>query len=142
LLKVKNFLASNYDSGTKEQFTNTATTNSNNNNNISQVNIQDPIEVKINLTNTDLVLVENTSDKNSQAVILRVTAFIEYNQRKLNRPFESCLQSMELFSCQMSAIEETALSIIDPVTFNIYLTAKNSSTNTTSPIFKIIEFEF
>ena len=90
---------------------------------------QPPIEIKVNLTNTDLVMVEKTSDFNSQAVILRITAFIEYNQRKYNRPFESCLQSIELFSCQMNAIEETALSIIDPVTFNIYLTAKNNPNN-------------
>lgn len=128
LLKVKNFLASNYDSGKEQNNNNNNSSSDNieNTNNNKPVNIQDPIEIKINLTNTDLVLVENTSDKHSQAVILRLTAFIEYNQRKLNRPFESCLQSMELFSCQMSAIEETALSIIDPVTFNIYLTAKNS----------------
>jgi len=90
---------------------------------------QQPIEIKLNLTNTDLVLVEKTNDFNSQAVILRLTAFIEYNQRKLARPFESCLQSVELFSCQMNAIEETALSIIDPVTFSILLSAKNTLNN-------------
>ena len=94
--------------------------------NETQAAIQNPIEIKINLNNTDLVLVENTSDPNSQAVILRLTAYVEYNQRKINRLFESCLQSVELFSCQMSAIEQTALSIIDPVTFSIFLTAKNS----------------
>lgn len=149
LIKVKDFLASNYErpdtNNTSTDFStkqdsmavehdplNDQTTTSSTSTSTQEQNQQQqqqpaaqPIEVKINLTNTDLVMVEKTSDFNSQAVILRITAFIEYNQRKYNRPFESCLQSIELFSCQMNAIEETALSIIDPVTFNIYLTAKN-----------------
>ncbi len=124
LLKVKHFLVSNYDSSKEEVLEEKSFETIDLNE--TQAAIQNPIEIKINLNNTDLVLVENTSDPNSQAVILRLTAYVEYNQRKINRLFESCLQSVELFSCQMSAIEQTALSIIDPVTFSIFLTAKNS----------------
>lgn len=127
LIKVKNFISSNYECEkmsmrSAENFYRRENTKPPIN---QQQQVQQPIEIKLNLTNTDLVMVEKTNDKNSQAVILRLTAFIEYNQRKANRPFESCLQSVELFSCQMNAIKETALSIIDPVTFNIYLSAKN-----------------
>lgn len=89
---------------------------------------EQPIEIKVNLTNTDFVLVENIEIQSSQAIILRLTAFLEYNQRKMDsQPIESCLQSLELFSCQMNAIEQTALSIIDPVKFSIYLKRKNSN---------------
>jgi vacuolar protein sorting-associated protein 13D len=84
-----------------------------------------PSQVKLNLTNTDFVLIENVANVSSQAIILRLTAFLEYNPRKIERPVESCLQSFELFSCQMNAIEETALSIIDPATFNIFLKLKS-----------------
>lgn len=120
LLKLKNFLSANYDRDTLVEANNQKQLA----NNQQQ---QHPIEIKLNLTNTDIVLVENTNDLNSQAVILRLTAFIEFNQRKLTRPFEACLQSVELFSCQMNAIEQTALSIIDPVTFSINLTAKSNT---------------
>ena len=91
-----------------------------------------PVQVKLNLANTDFVLIENLANMSSQAIILRLTAFFEYNPAKTERPVESCLQSFELFSCQMNAIEETALSIIDPVMFNIYLKLKNSSASSAS----------
>lgn len=89
-------------------------------------NIELPTEIKINLTNTDFVLIENRELSTSQAVILRMTAFLEYNERKIYRIIESCLQSVEVFSCQMNAIKETALSIIDPVMFNIQVKEKIS----------------
>ena len=77
----------------------------------------DKFEVKLNLTNTDFVIIENQSESNSQALILRLTAFMEYNKEK--KYFHSSLQSVELFSCYMNSIEKTALSIMDPVTFVI-----------------------
>lgn len=81
-------------------------------------------EFKLNLTNSDLVIVENTSKLNSLALILRLNAFMTIRPNlKLNteRQFDSCLQSVELFSCNMNSIEETALSIMDPVKFNIFI---------------------
>ena len=81
------------------------------------MNKNEKFEVKLNLTNTDLVIIENLSELNSQALILRMTAFIEYNKEK--KFFHSSLQSVELFSCYMNSIEKTALSIMDPVTFTI-----------------------
>lgn len=42
-----------------------------------------PTQVKINLTNTDFVLIENRDSLNSQAIILRLTAFFEYNECKV-----------------------------------------------------------
>ena len=126
LIRLKDFLASNYEPDQTVIKQNDSLSHKESVKLSTSRQPQQPVEIKLNLTNTDLVLVEKTNDNNSQAVILRLTAFIEYNQRKLNRPFESCLQSVELFSCQMNSIQETALSIIDPVTFNIYLSAKNN----------------
>ncbi len=119
LIEMKNFLTSNITDA-----------NINPKNVLQTVQASDPKEelpsqIKLNLTNTDFVLIENLASFTSQAIILRLTAFFEYNLAKIERPVESCLQSFELFSCQMNAIEETALSIIDPVTFNIYLKLKN-----------------
>ena len=125
LIKVKDFLSANYEPE-KNLMKQDENTTIKDNSEIVNKPPQQPIEIKLNLTNTDLVLVEKNNDLNSQAIILRLTAFIEFNERNSNRPFESCLQSVELFSCQMNSIEESALSIIDPVTFNIYLIAKNS----------------
>lgn len=101
---------------------------------------EQPIEVKVNLTNTDFVLVENIENFSSQAIILRLTAYLEYNQRNVDhQPVKSCLQSLELFSCQMNAIEQTALSIIDPVKFNIFLKRKTQSELSTDQFNYLLE---
>jgi vacuolar protein sorting-associated protein 13D len=93
-----------------------------------------PIEIKFNLTETDFVLIENTNSSSSQSVVLRITAFVEYNQRKLNKPFHSCIQSIDFFSCYMNAINETALTILDPTLINVVLKSKNNSSDTNIPL--------
>lgn len=131
LIEMKNFLTSNIDETVMTQTSNTLP--------LALINQQPvkeelPIQVKFNLTNTDFIMIENLNSVASQAIILRLTAFFEYNPAKLDRPVESCLQSFELFSCQMNAIEETALSIIDPFMFNIFLRQKNQTDSTQSQV--------
>ena len=94
------------------------------------------LELKFNLTNTDFFLVETTENpmaSMSQAVILRVTAFLEYNQKKMFKPLQSCVQSIQIFSCQTNSIEETALSILDPAMLTINLLSKNSFFSSNNP---------
>ncbi|XP_077970761.1 intermembrane lipid transfer protein VPS13D-like isoform X2 [Styela clava] len=86
-------------------------------------------QFKLNVTNTDFVLVENSSNFNSDAVILRMTAVLHHNptlsqivmkKSQEHRKIVSCtLQSLEVFSCQLDCENETALSIVDPVKVNI-----------------------
>uniref|UniRef100_A0AAR5PHD2 UBA domain-containing protein n=1 Tax=Dendroctonus ponderosae TaxID=77166 RepID=A0AAR5PHD2_DENPD len=77
-------------------------------------------ELKLNVTDSEFVLVENSSEEDSNAVILKSTTVIKY------RPIEdkqlSCnLNNCEMFSCILGKENETALSIIDPITLNIDL---------------------
>lgn len=51
----------------------------------NQQQIGNKFEVKLNLTNTDFVLIENLIDLCSQAIILRLTAYCEYTQRLLGK---------------------------------------------------------
>jgi vacuolar protein sorting-associated protein 13D len=94
--------------------------------NLEKVNKK--LELKFNLTNTDFFLVEENPEISglSQAVILRITAFLEYNQKKNFKPLQSCIQSIQVFSCQTNSIEETALSILDPAVLTINLLSKTS----------------
>ncbi|RNA32522.1 vacuolar sorting-associated 13D isoform X1, partial [Brachionus plicatilis] len=86
--------------------------------------VQVPNEVKVNLINTDFVLAEQMSEPQSQAIILRLTAYFEYSELKRD-PMDTRLQSFELFTCQMNDIEQTALSIIEPSTLSIALKKRN-----------------
>ena len=87
------------------------------------------LELKFNLTNTDFFLVENPQISLSQAVILRITAFLEYNQKKLFKPLQACIQSIQVFSCQTNSVEDTALSILDPAMLTINLLSKTNFAN-------------
>lgn len=85
-----------------------------------------PNETKLNLTNTDFLIVEDLmgSLSQQQAIMLRLTAFLEYNERRPERIVESCLQSVEVFACRMDAIEKTAVAIVDPMIVNILVNRK------------------
>jgi vacuolar protein sorting-associated protein 13D len=87
------------------------------------------MEIKLNLTNTDFALIEGIQNSSSQAIILRITAFLEFNEKKLLKPFQSCIQSIQFFSCQINLIDESALSILDPAMLNINLISKVNSSN-------------
>lgn len=81
-------------------------------------------ETKLNLTNTDFLVVDEMS---SRAIMLRLTAFLEYNERRgLERIVESCLQSVEVFACRVDdeSIEKTAVSIVDPMIVNLIVKRK------------------
>eukprot|EP00794_Sanderia_malayensis_P015340 gene15340-16917_t len=79
-------------------------------------------ELKINMTETEIIVVEDCSSKDTAAVILQTTAVLAYRPNHFSeRPLTISLQSLEVFSCVLANIDETALSIIDPVTLLIEL---------------------
>ncbi|XP_034393657.1 vacuolar protein sorting-associated protein 13D isoform X3 [Cyclopterus lumpus] len=79
------------------------------------------LEVKINVTGTEFVVVEDSSCLDTHAIILKGTTVLTYKPRLLDRPFSGSLAGMEVFSCRLGSEQETALSIIDPVNIQVEL---------------------
>ena len=83
-----------------------------------------PFELKLNITDSELVIVEDTSLWDTNAVILKCTAILSYRSVPMEgeKPLSCNLSHCELFSCILGMEEETALSIIDPVGASLELT--------------------
>ncbi|XP_016135660.1 vacuolar protein sorting-associated protein 13D-like [Sinocyclocheilus grahami] len=79
------------------------------------------LEVKINVTGTEFVVVEDSSCLDTNAIILKGTTVLTYKPRLLDRPFSGSLAGIEVFSCRLGSEQETALSIIDPVNIQMEL---------------------
>ncbi|XP_041061622.1 vacuolar protein sorting-associated protein 13D [Carcharodon carcharias] len=79
------------------------------------------LEVKINVTGTEFVVVEDMSCNDTNAIILKATTVLTYKPRLVDRPFSGSLGGIEVFSCRLGNEQETALSIIDPVNVQIEL---------------------
>ena len=76
-------------------------------------------ELKLNITDSEVVILADTSQWESSAVILRSTTVLAFRPAWKERPLSCNLNNAEVFSCVIGKEEETALSIIDPVTINI-----------------------
>ncbi|KAJ8264877.1 hypothetical protein COCON_G00139760 [Conger conger] len=79
------------------------------------------LEVKVNVTGTEFVVVEDSSSLDTNAIILKGTTVLTYKPRLLDRPFSGSLAGIEVFSCRLGSEQETALSIIDPVNVQVEL---------------------
>ncbi|KAM4737865.1 intermembrane lipid transfer protein VPS13D isoform 3-T3 [Anableps anableps] len=79
------------------------------------------LEVKINVTGTEFVVVEDLSCLDTNAIILKGTTVLTYKPRLVDRPFSGSLAGIEVFSCRLGSEQETALSIIDPVNVQLEL---------------------
>lgn len=77
------------------------------------------MEVILNITNSELVFVEQTDQWDTNAVILKSTTVLSFRPHELNKIMSLNLNHLEVFSCILGCEEETALSIIDPITINI-----------------------
>ncbi|KAL4233287.1 Vacuolar protein sorting-associated protein 13D [Mactra antiquata] len=80
-----------------------------------------PFELKLNVTDTEFVVVENLVSSDSNAVILKCTSVLSYRPKAQDKMLSCNLQSLEVFSCSLQAEEETALSIVDPMSITIEL---------------------
>lgn len=92
----------------------------------SRVNQEDspiPYELKINVTNSELVAVEDSSKSDTTALTLRTTTVINWRPggRDGEKPLSCSLNHCELFTCVLGKEQETALSILDPVTVGVEL---------------------
>lgn len=77
------------------------------------------MEVILNITNSELVFVEKTDQKDTNAVILKSTTVLSYRPIEVNKVMSINLNHLEVFSCILGFEEDTALSIIDPITINM-----------------------
>nr|XP_018896804.1 PREDICTED: vacuolar protein sorting-associated protein 13D isoform X1 [Bemisia tabaci] len=92
----------------------------------NQLNGPAAVEMKINITDSEIVVVENTSQWDTNAVILKSTTVINYRPAVYEKPLSCNINQCEVFSCILGMEEETALSIIDPVTVNCEIVTKHS----------------
>lgn len=90
--------------------------------------VQIPFEMKLNITDSEIVFVEDTSQWDTNAVILKSTTVITYRPLFSEKPVSCNLNHCEMFSCILGMEDETALSIIDPVTVNIEIVKVSSAT--------------
>ncbi|XP_058265238.1 intermembrane lipid transfer protein VPS13D isoform X3 [Hemibagrus wyckioides] len=79
------------------------------------------LEVKLNATGTEFVVVEDSSCSDTNAIILKGTTVLTYKPRLLDRPFSGSLAGIEVYSCRLGSEQDTALSIIDPVNIQVEL---------------------
>ncbi|CAF0969742.1 unnamed protein product [Didymodactylos carnosus] len=84
-------------------------------------------EIILNFNQSELVLVQNTSNKNSNAVVLSGTIALVYRESNKFKPLDCSLLGVTLFSCQMNNIESTAVSIIEPINFSFDIHTKEEN---------------
>ncbi|XP_074028701.1 vacuolar protein sorting 13D [Leptinotarsa decemlineata] len=82
-------------------------------------------DLKLNITDSEIVVVEDSSLRDTNAVILKSTTVMQYRPYNLEKPLSCSLSKCEMFSCILENKDETALSIIDPVTLNIEMNQEN-----------------
>ncbi|CAN2388149.1 Vacuolar protein sorting 13 homolog D (S. cerevisiae) [Pristimantis euphronides] len=87
------------------------------------------LEVKINVTGTEFVVVEDASCIDTNAIILKGTTVLTYKPKLVDRPFSGSLFGIEVFSCRLGNEHDTALSIIDPVHVQIELVGNSTYQN-------------
>lgn len=90
------------------------------------VSTEKQLEVKVNVTGTEFVVVEDMSCFDTNAIILKGTTVLTYKPKLLDRPFSGSLFGIEVFSCRLGNEQETALSIIDPVQIQVELVGNAS----------------
>ncbi|XP_058711402.1 intermembrane lipid transfer protein VPS13D [Poecile atricapillus] len=90
------------------------------------VTAEKQLEVRVNVTGTEFVVVEDMSCSDTNAIILKGTTVLTYKPKLLDRPFSGSLFGIEVFSCRLGNEQETALSIIDPVQIHMELIGNSS----------------
>jgi vacuolar protein sorting-associated protein 13D len=82
------------------------------------------VKIGLSITETDLVIVEDLANSSSNAVVLKGTVVLNFRSppKSEGLPTLHCsIDGLELFSCCVSHEDDTALSILDPVSIGIEL---------------------
>ena len=96
-------------------------------------------ELKLNITDSELVVLADTSQWESSAVILRSTTVLAFRPAWKERPFSCNLNNAEVFSCIIGKEDDTALSIIDPITVNFEIWGRGEAYPTSRGLIDINE---
>ncbi|XP_058017026.1 intermembrane lipid transfer protein VPS13D [Ahaetulla prasina] len=94
-----------------------------------QISAEKQLEVKVNVTDTEFVVVEDTTCADTNAVILKGTTVLTYKPKVIDHPFSGSLSGIEVFSCRLGNEQETALSILDPALIQVELVGNSSYPN-------------
>ncbi|EDO41450.1 predicted protein [Nematostella vectensis] len=79
--------------------------------------VQKTFELKVNISGTEFVVLESLGTRDTNAVVLKLTAVLAWRPHLQTQKWLSCsIQNLEMFSCIFSCEEDTAQSIIDPTT--------------------------
>ena len=106
--------------------------------NVSKIN--GPVfELKLNITDSEFIIVADPSQSDSSTVILRSTTVIGYRPDMPEKPFSCNLNNAEVFSCVLSNEDESALSIIDPVTINLEIGLRSDAGNPSKGLLDLAE---
>uniref|UniRef100_A0A670ZLE6 Vacuolar protein sorting 13 homolog D n=1 Tax=Pseudonaja textilis TaxID=8673 RepID=A0A670ZLE6_PSETE len=94
-----------------------------------QISTEKQLEVKVNVTDTEFVVVEDMTCSDTNAVILKGTTVLTYKPKVVDHPFSGSLSGIEVFSCRLGNEQETALSILDPAFIQLELVGNSSYPN-------------
>ncbi|XP_070615164.1 intermembrane lipid transfer protein VPS13D isoform X2 [Erythrolamprus reginae] len=94
-----------------------------------QISTEKQLEVKVNVTDTEFVVVEDMTCSDTNAVILKGTTVLTYKPKVVDHPFSGSLSGIEVFSCRLGNEQETALSILDPALIQVELVGNSSYPN-------------
>ncbi|XP_075164386.1 vacuolar protein sorting 13D [Haematobia irritans] len=78
-------------------------------------------EFVLNITNSEIVFVENSAQFDSNAIILKSTTVFSYKPNNTVAPISIDVNHLEIFSCILGSENDSSLSIIDPFTVNMEL---------------------
>ncbi|XP_053954772.1 intermembrane lipid transfer protein Vps13D [Anastrepha ludens] len=78
-------------------------------------------EIILNITDSELIFLENVELLDTNAIILKNTTVLQYRPNNKMCPVSIDVNHLEVFSCILGSEEESALSIIDPFSLNIEL---------------------
>nr|XP_014090945.2 vacuolar protein sorting-associated protein 13D isoform X1 [Bactrocera oleae] len=78
-------------------------------------------EIILNITDSELIFVENVELTDTNAIILKNTTVLQYRPNNHICPVSIDVNHLEVFSCILGAEEQSALSIIDPFSLNMEL---------------------
>lgn len=88
-------------------------------------------ELVLNITNSEVVFVENCERSDTNAVILKSTTVFSYKPGSNIVPISVDINHLEIFSCILGSESASSLSIIDPFSLNMEL--RNTSFHTVIP---------
>uniref|UniRef100_W8AYT3 Vacuolar protein sorting-associated protein 13D n=1 Tax=Ceratitis capitata TaxID=7213 RepID=W8AYT3_CERCA len=86
-----------------------------------EVEMRTDSEIILNITDSELIFVENVALADTNAIILKNTTVLQYRPNNHICPVSIDVNHLEVFSCILGAEEQTALSIIDPFSLNMEL---------------------